>query len=67
MDVLIQDLHRGVLEPARAGEAEAGTAERYISTLDPELDALLGGGIACGQLTEVVGERFVIPSSPERS
>lgn len=30
-----------------------------ISTLDPALDALLGGGIPTGYVTEVTGERFV--------
>jgi len=30
----------------------------YISTLDPTLDATLGGGIPPGYLTEIVGERF---------
>ena len=30
-----------------------------ISTLDDELDRSLGGGIASGYLTEVVGERYV--------
>lgn len=29
----------------------------YISTLDPTLDATLGGGIPPGYLTEIVGER----------
>lgn len=32
---------------------------RTISTLDPALDALLGGGIPTGYLTEVTGERCV--------
>lgn len=30
----------------------------YISTLDPTLDAILGGGIPPGYLTEIVGERY---------
>lgn len=30
----------------------------YISTLDPTLDATLGGGIPPGYLTEIVGERY---------
>lgn len=30
-----------------------------ISTLDPALDALLGGGVPTGYLTEVTGERYV--------
>lgn len=31
-----------------------------ISTLDPTMDALLGGGIPTGYLTEVTGERSVV-------
>jgi len=31
-----------------------------ISTLDPAMDALLGGGIPTGYVTEVTGERYVI-------
>ena len=34
----------------------------YISTLDPALDALVGGGIPPGYLTEIVGERCHSPS-----
>lgn len=30
-----------------------------ISTMDPALDALLGGGIPTGYVTEVTGERYV--------
>lgn len=30
-----------------------------ISTLDPAMDALLGGGIPTGYVTEVTGERYV--------
>lgn len=31
-----------------------------ISTLDPALDALLGGGIPTGYVTEITGERYVV-------
>ncbi|KAI7973515.1 hypothetical protein EIK77_004121 [Talaromyces pinophilus] len=31
-----------------------------ISTLDPALDELLGGGIPTGYLTEITGERYTI-------
>jgi len=31
-----------------------------ISTMDPALDALLGGGIPTGYVTEVTGERYVM-------
>lgn len=34
-----------------------------ISTLDPALDALLGGGVPTGYLTEVTGERYVCATS----
>ena len=30
-----------------------------ISTLDPAMDALLGGGIPMGYVTEITGERYV--------
>lgn len=33
---------------------------RTISTLDPALDAFLGGGIPTGYITEVTGERYVL-------
>lgn len=36
---------------------------RTISTLDPDIDALLGGGIPTGYLTEVTGERCVLLDS----
>lgn len=32
---------------------------RPISTLDPAMDALLGGGIPMGYVTEITGERYV--------
>lgn len=41
-----------------------------ISTMDPAMDALLGGGIPTGYVTEVTGERYVedpIPLTGERS
>lgn len=51
----------------RAAEIIAGPSTkldlsrwRTISTLDPALDALLGGGIPTGYLTEVTGERCVL-------
>jgi DNA repair protein RAD57 len=34
-----------------------------ISTLDPELDAALGGGIPRGYLVEITGERYGIPGA----
>lgn len=40
---------------------------RTISTLDPELDRALGGGIPTGYITEITGERYVLlsMSSPQ--
>lgn len=35
-----------------------------ISTLDPAMDALLGGGIPTGYVTEVTGERYVAGVHP---
>lgn len=32
-----------------------------ISTLDDELDRALGGGIPTGYITEVTGERYILP------
>jgi DNA repair protein RAD57 len=32
---------------------------RVISTLDDRIDAVLGGGVAAGHVTEIVGERLV--------
>lgn len=36
-----------------------------ISTLDPALDTLLGGGIPTGYVTEVTGERYVTVDEQE--
>jgi DNA repair protein RAD57 len=36
-----------------------------ISTLDPAMDALLGGGIPTGYVTEVTGERYVTERSTD--
>lgn len=39
-----------------------------ISTLDPSLDDLLGGGFPAGYITEVTGERYgIIPINPHRN
>lgn len=38
-----------------------------ISTLDPAMDALLGGGIPTGYVTEVTGERYVAAVYPHSS
>lgn len=35
-----------------------------ISTLDPAMDALLGGGVPTGYVTEVTGERYATDSMP---
>lgn len=65
LDALQQDLNSSIAEGGRAhdeGHAN-GTAQSLadrwatISTLDDELDASLGGGVAFGHLTEIVGER----------
>jgi DNA repair protein RAD57 len=44
------------------GPATKLQASRWnaISTMDPALDRLLGGGIPTGYVTEVTGERYVI-------
>ena len=36
---------------------EASTPSNLISTLDPSIDAALGGGIPTGYITEITGER----------
>jgi DNA repair protein RAD57 len=33
-----------------------------ISTLDDDLDRALGGGIPTGYITEITGERYMVPS-----
>jgi DNA repair protein RAD57 len=38
-----------------------------ISTLDPAMDELLGGGIPMGYVTEITGERYVPENSSLRS
>lgn len=65
LDALQQDLDPSTLEDGRApnGGHANGTAQSLadrwatISTLDDELDTSLGGGVAFGHLTEIVGER----------
>lgn len=47
-----------VLEPGPGTRVDLGRW-RVISSLDPRLDALLGGGIPVGYVSEVTGERFV--------
>ena len=37
-----------------------------ISTMDPTMDALLGGGIPTGYVTEVTGERYVAGITRQR-
>lgn len=47
------------LDPAtKRGPSQWST----ISTLDPAMDSLLGGGIPTGYITEVTGERYAIGS-----
>ena len=36
----------------------AWESQRYISTGDSNLDSALSGGIMCGGITEIVGERY---------
>lgn len=69
VDALLDALHRDAASSdsslAKSGSAWSGLQsgkdiiDRWtaISTLDDVLDAALGGGIARGHLTEVVGER----------
>ena len=37
---------------------EAGVQWSTISTLDPALDAAIGGGLPAGYITEITGERY---------
>lgn len=48
------------LEPGPSTRLDLSPPTRWraISTLDPVLDALLGGGIPPGYVTEVTGERY---------
>lgn len=70
-DALVSALHRqlgfGGEEPQLAavasplGTLPAPTSEwPCISTLDPKLDAALGGGFPPGYLVEVTGERYAL-------
>jgi DNA repair protein RAD57 len=43
-------------------QATTQDAWRTISTLDTTIDAILGGGIPTGYVTEITGERYVIVS-----
>jgi len=57
---LIVANHNGTQATTTAGLETGGPGVQhstYISTLDDTLDEALGGGIATGYLTEVVGER----------
>jgi DNA repair protein RAD57 len=64
VDAVIEALHGDLLvksidlSSSRLHHA-ADVAQRWdvISTLDDALDEALNGGIACGHLTEIVGER----------
>lgn len=69
-DALLERLHAGVgtadhdehgrneVDPVTRGNASSESSQ-FISTLDDTLDKALGGGIAKGYLTEIVGERSV--------
>ena len=43
----------------RKNDHEIAKPRGSTTTLDPALDAALGGGIQTGYITEIVGERFV--------
>jgi DNA repair protein RAD57 len=54
-------------KPVERNEKDEGGEEvatrgtwRTISTLDPIVDATLGGGIPTGYVTEITGERYVL-------
>lgn len=67
---LIEGLHASIDVTPSALSDEQGTqasdrapsieTTSYISTLDGGIDAALKGGVRVGELTEFVGERFVI-------
>ena len=44
--------------PLRKTGKEATTRSNPISTLDPSIDAVLGGGIPTGYITEITGEGY---------
>ena len=48
----------------RKSGKEAISQWSTISTLDPTLDAALGGGIPTGYITEITGERYTPPPFP---
>lgn len=39
-------------------EETSDISPRYVKTLDPSIDAVLGGGFPTGRITEIVGERL---------
>jgi DNA repair protein RAD57 len=68
-DALLAALHAGLREAKHSayGSSQDGTENgqlasvkdsSWISTLDDSLDVHLGGGVAPGLLTEIVGERY---------
>jgi DNA repair protein RAD57 len=48
----------------KIGSTKRASQWNTISTLDPAMDALLGGGIPTGYVTEVTGERYVAGIHP---
>ena len=70
-EALLQDLHNGI-HADNSGATDVSKTTQcletggmiieswdIVSTLDSTLDVALGGGIASGYLTEIVGERWV--------
>ncbi|KXS95934.1 hypothetical protein AC578_7986 [Pseudocercospora eumusae] len=55
-DALIDALHADTASASLISRDNGEQERAMISTLDDRLDALLGGGIARGHLTEIVGE-----------
>lgn len=55
-DLISSNDRDGVLEPGPSTKLDP-SRWNAISTLDSALDALLGGGVPCGYVTEVTGER----------
>lgn len=56
-DELVSELQAQVGQRLKCGVALGPKPGSYISTLDHELDDVLGGGFGAGYLSEVTGER----------
>lgn len=55
---------KGEVKTKKENGLEVLKRQRLMTTADPEIDALLGGGLATGCITEIVGEAYKSLSHP---